>query len=260
MKRSAVGWVLLLAVACRTPPLALPLPSDDPRPVALVNAWAEQALLRRGMRGRARLVVDSEDGAIALRAKHVIAVERPSQLRVEVRGILGQSIAVLVTDGEHFELFRAAERFYESGDVHPGLLWAVAGIALSTEEAVAVLLGVPISDSSWRPGRAMHSEDGVIRVDLVDSEGVTRQRASFDSAGRLRGCEAMDRTGAVEWRARFADYRDVAGSPFAHAITLDVSEGKTHAEISMRDVELNPQLSPDVFRLNPPRYDAENQD
>ena len=39
---------------------------------------------------------------------------------------------------------------------------------------------------------------------------------------------------------------------FAHAISLDVAAGRTHAEISLRDVELNPELSPDIFRLRLP--------
>jgi outer membrane lipoprotein-sorting protein len=44
----------------------------------------------------------------------------------------------------------------------------------------------------------------------------------------------------------------VDGQPFAHALTLDVAAGDTRAEISLRDVELNPELPPDIFRLRQP--------
>jgi hypothetical protein len=76
---------------------------------------------------------------------------------------------------------------------------------------------------------------------------------TFDSEGRLRTFEALDDSGAVLWDARFDEYRDVGGSPFAHSIGLDVRSGKTRAEITFRNVELNPDLPPGMFRLFPSR-------
>ena len=90
---------------------------------------------RHALRGRARLAVDGGDGAVRLRGKQIVVLERPARLRVEVLGFLNQTVAVLTTDGERFELFRSGDRSYETGAVHPDLLWQEAHLALTPEEA-----------------------------------------------------------------------------------------------------------------------------
>ena len=89
-------------------------------------------------------------------------------------------------------------------------------------------------------------------MDLVDSEQRVRRRVAFDSTDRLREFEVLDDDGVVLWRARFDDYSPVDGVPFAHEIVLDVTAGVVHVKISLRDVELNPELPPDIFRLRAP--------
>ncbi len=253
MKRAALGTALLLwATACATRVPVQLLPPDDPHPRLLLEDWIESAAKRRSLRGRARLAVDREDGAIHLRSKQLVLLERPSSLRVEVLGFLNQSHAVLVTNGERFEVYRAHDRSYEAGEIDDRLLWNEAGISLTPEEAVAVLLGAPTFEQALSPARAVRDGEGRIRIDLADAEGVLRQRVSFDPAGRLHGFELLDSNGEMLWKAQFREYRDVDGISFAHAISLDVAAGMTHAEISLRDVELNPELAPELFQLRLP--------
>jgi hypothetical protein len=238
---------LLLLAGCRSPLPLVPLPADDLRPQAYLAAWAERAHERRALRGLARLSVDGDE--VELRSKQILIVERPARLRVEILGLLNQAVAVLVINGSRFELFRAEDRSVERGDVRPGLLWEVAGLDLTPQETVALLLGAPDPDASLRVVRALAAGDDEIRLDLADAGGVVRRRIGFDGEGRLRWLEQGDGGGAMSWRAHFDDYELVQGSPVAHAITLDVAAGQTHAELSLRDVELNPELPPDIFRL-----------
>ncbi len=253
------GWTILVAAlatatACRTiPPTAVPLPPDDPRPAALISAWVRGAEERRGLRCRAKLSVDGASGGVHVRGKQVLVLERPARLRVDVLGLLNQTLAVLVTDGERFELFRVGDRSFESGEVHPDLLWQEAHIALTPAEAVELLLGAPRRDPSLVPVVALGTSEGSIRIDLADAEGSIRRRVGFDAEGRLRWIEAVGDE-EVEWRASFDRYKLVGDTHFAHAISLDVAAGRTHAEISLHDVELNPEISPDLFRLRPPRF------
>ncbi|MDJ0848066.1 MAG: hypothetical protein QNK04_06805 [Myxococcota bacterium] len=251
-----IAWVvagLLAATGCATPPPVLrPLPPGDPRPAALLSAWTEAAETRRALRGRARLSVDGGDGAVRLRSNQIVVLERPDQLRVEIQGFLNQTVAVLVTDGDRFEVFRVTDRSYESGPVHEGLLWEQAYLALTPAEAIDLLLGVPTPDPALRPGAALDDGDGGVRLDLVDGAGATVRRAGFDREARLRWLEALGPEEALIWRAELGDYAPVDGTPFAHALALEVAAGGTRAEISLRDVELNPELPPDIFRLRAP--------
>lgn len=253
MIRVGIGPVLLLcAAACASPVPPQPLPPDDPQPVLLLQEWFGRASQRTGLRGLARLAVDRQEGDVHLRGKQLILLERPAKMRVEVLGFLNQSLAVLVTDGEQYEVYRAENQAYESGEVGANWLWNEAGIALSPEEAVAVLLGAPVGETSLVPARADRDHHGRTRIELVDAGGVARQRVTFDAAGRLYGIELFDGAEDALWSAQFREYRDVEGSPFAHAIQLDVAAGLTHAEISFRDIELNPDLPSELFELRPP--------
>jgi hypothetical protein len=245
--------VLLTATACQTPVRTLvPLPPDDPRPALLLDAWARAAGERQGLRGRARLAVDGAGGGVRLRGKQILVLQRPARLRVEILGFLNQTVAVLVTDGRRFELFRAEDRSYETGAVHEDLLWEQAWLALTPDEAIDLLLGVPTPDPSLVPVAAFGDGDEGVRLDLADAEGHVRRRAGFDAQGRLRRLEVLDAGGAWRWRAEFDGYASVGGEAFAHAVSLEVAAGDTRAEISLRDVELNPELSPELFSLRAP--------
>jgi hypothetical protein len=52
-------------------------------------------------------------------------------MRVEVMGLMGQRIAVLATDGDHYDLYRAETGGVERGTIHPAILWEVAGVPLT---------------------------------------------------------------------------------------------------------------------------------
>jgi len=251
--RAALLVVALLFVsACRTVLPAIPLAPDDPRPAAFLAQWDEAVQERRALRGRARLAVDGGDGDVRIRANQIVALERPARLRVEVQGFLNQTAAVIATDGERFEIFRSGDRSYETGMVYPALLWQEAHLALTPEEAVAVLLGAPAPGAGLVPARAVDAGDGLIRMDLVDDELRVRRRAAFDASARLREFEVVGDDGVVLWRAQFGDYASIGGVAFAHTIVLDVAAGVSHVEISLRDVELNPELPPELFQLRAP--------
>ena len=243
-----VGCLLLLG--CRSALPLVPLPDDDGRPQAYLAAWSESARKRESLRGFARLSVDGDQ--VELRGKQLLIVERPARLRVEILGFLNQTLAVLVIDGSTYELFRAEDRTLERGAVHPSLLWEVAGLDLTPEDTVALLLGAPNLGGSLRVARALAAGEEEIRVELADGNGVVRRRIGFDGKGRLRLLEQIDARGALSWRAHFGDYESIQGIPVAHAIRIDMAAGRTHAEISLRDVELNPELPPDIFRLQLP--------
>jgi hypothetical protein len=252
VNRIAVAVALLGGLtACVSPAAFRPLPPDDPAAQQQLDAWLARGRERHALRGVARLAVDQPGATIPQRSKQLLVLARPASLRVEVLGFLNQPLAVIATDGERFEVYRAEDRRFESGAVDEQLLWDQAGIDLRPADAVAVLLGVPLEEPPPAPARALRDRNGRIRIELDAVDGEGAQRATFDAAGRLDALERLDAAGAARWVARFGDYRDVGGTPFAHSIALDVRAGPTRAEISFREVEINPELSPELFRLSP---------
>jgi len=249
--RAALFVVALVsAFACRTVPSVVQLPADDPRPAALLAQWEAEVASRSALRGRARLAVDSEAGR--LRGRQIVVLERPAKLRVEVLGLMNQTAAVIATDGDRFEIFRVGDRSYDTGRVHPDLLWREARLALAPAEAVAVLLGAPAPGAGLTAANAVRTPEDWIEIDLLDGDGQRRQQASFDAADRLRSFAVFADDGSSRWRAAFDAYAQVGASQLPHSIVLDVAEGGTHAEIELSDLELNPALPADIFRIRAP--------
>lgn len=259
MRRAALPIALLLAAlatlstGCRTVPRAVPLPPDDARPRDYLRTVVEGAQQLHSLRGRARLAVDNADGSVHIRASQILVLERPAQLRVEVLGLLSQTALVLASDGSEYQLFVPGDGSYQSGPVYPGLLREVSGISLPPDVVVDLVLGSSIPDEDLILTEAAATSDGEIQVALSDAAGRLRRRMAFDDRGHLRRLEAH-RDGRLLWGARFERYEPVEGRPFAHEIVLEVPDGESRAELSLSDVELNPPLSADVFRLNLPRF------
>jgi hypothetical protein len=240
-----------LLAGCRTAGPALPaLPPDDPRPAALVSRLAATGAERTALRAGARVSIEGQRRASF--AKQLLLLERPARLRLEIVGMLGQRVAVLATDGARYDLYRAESPALESGEVHPGILWEVAGLALTPEEAVQLALGVPLLPSEGAPPaeRAAVLPDGGVRVVLRPAHrDDPRRTLDFALTGELARYAVHAPGGELVFEARYGDYRDVTGSAFAHAIEVELPSTRTHAEIQFQWVELNPPLGDALFRL-----------
>jgi outer membrane biogenesis lipoprotein LolB len=244
----AVAALLALG-ACRAP-APVPLAPDDPRPAAWVSAWSQRAAQRQALRAEARLAVDAEatGGAdpVHVRSRQFLVMARPAKLRIEVQGMLGTTLAVLAIDDDVYALFETESRRFEQGPVPADLLWRVARLPLSAQEVVEVVLGAP-DLARGEPVRAAWAlSDGGLRVDLAGDAGPARL-LRFDAEGQLRELSARGADGAG-WTARFDDYAPVAGEPLAHRVSIETLHA--NAVLQLRDVELNPALSADIFRLD----------
>lgn len=242
----------LLAFGCRTPlPAVAPLSPDDPRPGALLEALVEQASRVRAVRGTARVSIEGQRGSAF--AKQIVLMQRPAKLRVEVMGLLNQRVAVLATDGDRYQLYRA-ESGLESGDVRPSVLFEVAGLPLPPREAVALILGGPRpGPDGWHPGPAAILAEGGIRVQLAGDAEQARRSFEFDAEGNLRRYQVQaPGTGDLLLDVRYEDVRTVVDTDFAHSIGLDFPTLGTSAQVSFREIELNPELPAALFRLELP--------
>ena len=253
---AVAGWLLLLACAG---PRAVPLPEGDPRPSALLAAFAQQVESRSALRGSARLAVDAASGKgvapVRLRARQTLVLERPASLRIEVQGMLGATVAVLATDGSEYAFFETGSRHFESGPLTPDLLRRVAGLELQPDDVVAALLGGPRLPPDLELRAAYADAEGGVQVELEGDAGSSRA-LRFDAAGQLREWIARDPDRAA-WSATYDDYADVSGQALAHRVSIDT--GSARAVLQLSNVELNPPLPADIFRLDglAARSDAE---
>jgi hypothetical protein len=176
-------------------------------------------------------------------SKQLLLVERPARLRVEVIGLLDQRVLVLATDGERYELYRAESADLESGEVHPGVLDEVAGLPLTPDAAAALLLAAPLAPAS-PPDAARGDASGALSLSWPD------QTLDFDAQGRL--VALVFHPGARDvLRAQWSEWREVAGGAFPHRLELDLYQPEARWQLDYREVELNPRIPPELFRLRP---------
>jgi len=234
--------LLALGLLACVSPVAPQRPLSRDAAVALWDGWREQVADRRTLRCSARLAVDGE--GTRLRAKQRMAVALPSRLRVEIQGFLGTTAGVLTVDQGEYAFLQGEPRVFESGPVDDALLARVVAVDLSPELVVEVLLGAPEQASDYAVSGGVYTAAGLREVRLEAGRA-----ARFDSEGRLRAYQVATSDAAPGWQAGFEDYALVDGAPVAHRLTLAVGQG-TRAVLILRDIELNPALSPDIFRLD----------
>jgi len=227
------------------------LSAADPRPEQLLQRLYQRASVRTSLRASAKLALEAPD--LKLNRPQRLAVSRPGRLRVEVLGLFNQIAAVLVTDGEIYQLYDARSSELEEGVVSAGLLWRVARVDLDPLEAVDLLLGVPLPMEGLSVGEARVFEDGGIAFDHRDDEGTPRQRFRFDALGQLRSVETFDDRGRLVWQALFDDYRDLPGpqgeEEFAHGLSLRFPRVDAEARLTFKKVDLVSQVPDELFVL-----------
>jgi outer membrane biogenesis lipoprotein LolB len=238
------GAVLACAVlglaACVTP-----LPPEGFHPVdgegeqiaALLVELRAQGDARRTLRAVGKVEIDSPNGAGKLR--EVILVERPARLRLETLNVLGQTMALLVTDGESYAYFDG-ERL-DRGAASPSVLVERLGVDLAPPEAVRALLVAPL-----QPGGELREVRGRDREREVRLDG---ERVILGPDGELRLYEALGPGGDVRWFARYDDWQDVPGGRYPSRLELHFPSTQLRASFQLSRVELNASLDSSLFRV-----------
>ncbi len=247
---AALAAVLLLlpVSACRTLPETLrPLPAGDPRPAALLLELGTRFEARRALRAQLRMAVDGPAGSGRSRLR--LAAARPARLRVEVRGLFGETLALLVTDGHRYILLAPGEGRQERGPVYDGLLLEAAGLDLRPEEAVSLLLAVPPVERGARPRGAVALGDGGLRFSVEGARGDSFAELEFDRFGRIRRWIRRSAAGDPVFEVAFLDWRDDPGEAFPFRREVVFPATGTRASLDFRRVELLRDLPAALFEV-----------
>ncbi len=71
----------------------------------------------------------------------------------------------------------------------------------------------------------------------------------MDAGGELRGLTVLDPLGGLRWTAEYDGWRDTAGGRHPFELRLAFPSTDLAARIELKDVELNPELDPALFRV-----------
>ena len=184
MHRIGPVVLALAVVGCgmRAPRLAPP-PGTTPE-VLLAGLDARRAAVR-SLRGRVQI----RTGLAQVWAREAVVVERPRAVRVDVLSPFGLALA-LGTNGETLWVFPPEQRLRYEGAATPENLARFFGTAITSEDLVDVLLGLPPRRVPTAPLRAEVLEDGAIRVVVPFAAGEQR----LDFTGRPATVQRAEET------------------------------------------------------------------
>lgn len=167
---------------------------------------------------RARAVVEIKKDAATAAGRAAILAKAPGSFRIEVFGPFGLTAALIASDGHKL--------FVNSEGQMSEFFWGDPEIPYSfkAEEVVSFLTGAP-------------------NPPALDTPDVS---ASRDEWGRLR-----EYSRAVEGRdglkVTLGEYREVGGAHIPFFIRIE--DGKRDLAIKYTEVEINPLIEEDLFRL-----------
>ena len=160
---TALLALALLCGACASAGLPAPGVAERARAAPTYSASLRASLRGPELRGRTRVL---------------LAFRRPDALRIEIPGPAGARLVAVASDGRLVAVFPAERAVFE-GRATPAALDALVGVALSPEELIDLLVGVP--SSRLRSYRVRWGKDlpCEIRADLPDG---SRLVARIDEA------------------------------------------------------------------------------
>lgn len=244
--RAAALCAALAASAClpRRPPPEL---SAEPRAL-LGEVRRAQGAVRR-VRGEARARMEAPGGSGS--ARQFIAAERPDRLHLEVLDFFGNPAAVLVTEGGRFALYDARKKVLYRGAATPENLARLFPLPLPAEDLVDLLCGAaPLLDGA--PVR-VDPGPGYATLRLEGSGEVQELRVGARAAVERSSRQVAGGAGPGSYELELGARSERGGAWFPGTLHLRSDPAHVRLDLTWTEVEVNGELDPGLFRLEPPR-------
>jgi len=240
--------VLALAGCAARAPLpapSAPVPATLPTRDVLQRSMAERRAAVTSLRSIARLRYTTADESRS--AKQVIVAERPDRLRFEVLSPFGTVFVLAARDGRLAAYDRDDNTVYR-GVASIGNLARYAQVDLPIALAVDLLLGTPPMFPGG--GGVVSRDEGSIQLWQQSGDGV--RVLWLDSGLEPIRYERRDAAGYVLLQVTYGNYAAVGGIRLPAHISLELPPSGRRIDVDLRDPEVNPPLSNEIFALQTP--------
>jgi hypothetical protein len=244
VRSGALVAALLAALACRPP--RTPPPDLSLDPAALHDQVIRAQGKVRSVSGDAKVAVDGPGGAGTV--SQFVAAELPDRLHLEVLDFFGNVAMVLAAGDGRFALYDAREKVFYRGEATPANLSRLLPLPMAAEDLVAILCGRP----PRLDGVPTAATAGPGYVTLELTRGRESESLRVGAGGVVeRATRRLEGPGSYE--VRFDAYQQRGGVPYPREIALRASDPKVKVDLRWKQVELNGEVAPALFRLDPPR-------
>ncbi len=180
-----------------------------------------------------------------------VVVDDQRRFRLEAYGPLGQSIMIIIWDGQELA-FRLPEED-RIGRKGPAGLEQLLGQGLEPAELCAILSGnIPEAGKTESPVLLCGTnEDCILKLssgNLLRSFRVSFTGEQSGREPRIRSYE-LSRSGSILFRARFDRVEEISHYPLPTQIEVENPEKKLKLTIVYREADVNTTIDDDVFSL-----------
>jgi outer membrane lipoprotein-sorting protein len=247
-----VVWLSLMGCATPPPsPTAAALPQRSPE--ALLSPLERRWQSVNGLRAMARLSLTSPQGRYSTR--QTFLWQRPSLLRLDAIGVLGQPAMTLVADAQQAAVYYPQQGVFFQGPATAANLARFTGLPLDAQDVAHLLTGYvrPVPQQSTG-GIVVQADDGAYLVRFPGPGGRLLQDVWLDpdQGVPIRMVRYGEQTVPVVDVA-YSDFRAVAEAfSFPFQVVIWLPRVETELRLQFLTVDLNPPLPHTVFELSPP--------
>lgn len=244
MSRLPVAGALLaawLATSCGAVRLELPTGPGAPAPDAF-EALQQATQVCRGMTSfSAEIAVSGRSNGQRLRGRVLAGLAKPSSALLDAAAPFGASIFIYAAHDGQVTLLLPRERRVLRSHAPAAVLEAVTGLSMDAGDLRRMLTGCPPDEAPLR-GRAFGSLWRAVEL----PHGTVFLHRSSESMPW--GLAAMLENEAGRMRVDFLQFKD--GLPAS--VALASNDGRVSLRLVLSQVEVNPELGPEVFAVRVP--------
>jgi outer membrane lipoprotein-sorting protein len=245
MRRLLACFLLLAVGAGGCAPRRLQLPSGDGEAFPeYPSAFDDASRACRDVRSlSAEFAVSGRAGGEKLRGRVLAGIAAPGRLRLEAVAPFGPPVFILVASGPSATLLLPRDNRVLTGEPASAILGALVGLELGPDDLLAILSGCVVASPEASAGQRYPG--GWARVDLAGGAAMYLEQKG--PGWRIR---AGVRPGlSIEY--------EPSGSEGPSRVRLQVTASdRTPAadvRLGLSQVDINPQLGPEVFAVKVPR-------
>lgn len=246
--RAAILLVAPAAGACCPRPWPKGLQPISEAGAVLRSATSARAALR-SLSASARVDAFTREGRVKVRVE--LVADRTGRLRFDTLSPFEQPISTLVSDGRRFALYDLPKKRFYTGPATPRNISRILPIRLTGEEVAQLLLGdVPLIAHERL---TMERETCKTRYRLTLLGRDVRQEVAVDAISLLPVAGRLYANGSLVYDVSFERHEKTAAAPVPRKIRFRSPRDRVDLLVLYGDVEANPRLQDDLFRLEAPR-------
>lgn len=229
--------------------------TQPPAPMGVEQA-ADISTLSRAMAERDRALQSLQTDAVMeytgasdhVKAREVLAVRRPSSLRVEAMSPFGVAL-ILAAQDTRLEIFEPSNNTFMRGTASAATLARFARIPMAPRDAVGLLMGiVPEAQNTANPDSV--TSDGTLRVLGYRASDGSRRELSF-ADNQLVDVRQLGPDQMIAYEIHYADYHDIGGVMFAYSVAAEFPAAQTRVSFTYKRPIINGNVPDSYFVLTP---------